>query len=79
MHDDKVKVIAFDDINCIMYTIVYLTFLCKSMRVSEHTPQNYFQSPDWSTNQKLVNISMVYRDTVTLLKEQPNFRNANIL
>jgi hypothetical protein len=54
-------------------TIVYLTFLCKSMRLSAHTPQNYFQSPDWSTNQKLGNISMVYRDTVTLFKGQPNF------
>jgi len=43
------------------------------MRVSAHTPQNYFQSPDWSTNQKLGNISMVYRDTDTLFKEQPNF------
>ena len=54
-------------------TIVYLTFLCKSMRLSAYTPQNYFQSPDWSTNQKLGNIAMVYRDTVTLFKEQPNF------
>jgi len=43
------------------------------MRVSAHTPQIYFQSPDWYTNQKLGNISMVYRDTVTLFKEQPNF------
>ena len=43
------------------------------MRLSAYTPQNYFQSPDWSTNQKLGQISMRYRDTVTLFKEQPNF------
>jgi len=43
------------------------------MRVSAHTPQNYFQSPDWYTNQKLGNISIVYRDTVTLLKSSQIF------
>ena len=61
---------------CFFYwcTIVYLTFLCKSMRVQVlHIPHYYFQSPDWSTNQKLGNIYMVYRDTVTLFKEQSNF------